>query len=268
MSDERTAAFIIHRSSFILGVRMQAAEYTLLHRLDQAHWFYRGKRAIARHWIARHCALTRDDLLVDAGMGTGTWAVEMSSVCRVLGLDNSDESLAIAKPRVEAAGGSVLKTNLDKVALADGSAAVVTMLDVLEHLDDDGAALREMIRITRPGGLLIVTVPALRWLWSDWDETLGHKRRYHREQFRALLAQPGVDVLRCCYFNSLLLGPIALARWGRKLRPRKPGAARAEDRIPPGPVNALLYALMVKPACWGWFHPPLGVSLLGVLRKQ
>ena len=63
--------------------------------------------------------------------------------------------------------------------------SIMTLMDVLEHLDDDDAALREMIRLTRPGGLIVITVPALRWLWSDWDVVLHHRRRYHRRPILA-----------------------------------------------------------------------------------
>jgi SAM-dependent methyltransferase len=246
---------------------MNPEEYDKLDRLDRVHWFYRGKRAIVRHWIARLLTLRPDDLLIDAGMGTGTWLVEMSACCRVMGLDDHDESLAVAGPRLRAVGGDYRKTTLERVDLPDGCAAVVTLLDVLEHLDDDAAALREMIRLTRPGGLIIITVPALRWLWSDWDVAMHHRRRYHRDELLALIRRPGVEVLRCVYTNTALLAPIGLVRLWRKLRPPRPGARRLEDTVPGPVLNALLYQSLTAPACWAWFRPPLGVSLLAVLRR-
>ncbi len=247
---------------------MQESEYHHLARLDREHWFYRGKRAIVRHWIARHAALTSNDVLIDAGMGTGTWLVEMAGTCRVIGLDHHVASLEIARPRVEAVGGRALQTPLEKVDLPDATASVVTLLDVLEHCDDDRAVFCEMLRLTRPGGLVVITVPALRWLWSDWDVTLGHRRRYHRPELLALIQQPGVEVLHCAYFNTLLLAPIAAARMWRRVVPSRPGAPRAEDRIPPAWLNALLRVSMVAPAKWSWPRPPLGVSLLAVVRRK
>jgi ubiquinone/menaquinone biosynthesis C-methylase UbiE len=242
-------------------------EYAKLERLDRTHWFYAGKKAIVRYWLERYLELKPDDLLIDAGMGTGSWLIEMSGRCRVLGLDDHDESIAIARPRLEAVNGQVLKTTLDHVDLASGCASAVTMLDVLEHLDDDRSALREMIRLTRPGGILIITVPALRWLWSDWDVVLHHRRRYHRPDLVKLVKEPGVELLRCAYFNSAALPLIALVRAWRKLKPPRPGGARAEDQIPAGWINSLLYHAMTVPARWGWLKPPAGVSLLAVLRR-
>lgn len=246
---------------------MDPSEYAKLDQIEREHWFYRGKRDIVRHWLEKYLSLQPDDLLIDAGMGTGAFLEEMSSRCRVLGIDDHDESLALARPRIEAVGGQVLKSALDHVPLPDGTAAVVTALDVLEHLDDDRTALRELIRLTRPGGLILLTVPALRWLWSDWDEAVHHRRRYHRPELIKLCDQPGVEQLHCAYINFATLGPIALVRGWRKLRPPRPDAPRAEDMIPPGLVNSALYQTFVQTAYAGWLKPPVGVSLLAVLRR-
>lgn len=246
---------------------MEPEEYARLERLDQDHWFYRGKRAIVRHWIEHYRPLGPGDLLLDAGMGTGVWLLEMSRVCQVMGLDDHAESLALARPRLEAAGGQVLRTSLEHVNLPDGHASVVTLLDVLEHLADDGAALREMLRLTRAGGLVVITVPALQWLWSDWDTALHHRRRYTRGQLLALVRQPGVEVLRCAYFNWLTLPAIAAVRLWRHVFPPPAGALRAEDKLPPAWLNAALYQTLVVPARWSCCRSPLGVSLLAVLRK-
>ena len=247
---------------------MNTEEYTKLDQIDRRHWFYSGKRAIVRSWIDRHLTLQLDDQLIDAGCGTGTFLEEMASTCRVLGLDDHFESIAIAGPRLAAVGGGILQTSLEHVDLPDGCATVVTLLDVLEHVDDDAAILREMIRLVRPGGLVVITVPALQCLWSDWDVALHHRRRYHRPELRRLCTDPGVEILHCAYFNSLALPAVAAVRAFRKLRAVGPGTQRAEDRIPNSALNRLLYHSMVVPARWSWFQPPAGVSLLAVLRRR
>ncbi len=246
---------------------MNPDEYEKLLRIDTRHWFYRGKRHIVRHWIDRYVELKPDDLLIDAGMGTGTWAVEMAARCRVIGLDDHDESLVLAAPRLQAAGGRAMKSRLQAIDLPSGAAAVVTLMDVLEHVDDDAGALREMIRLTRPGGLLVVTVPALRWLWSDWDEAMHHRRRYSRRELLRVVRQPGVRVLRCAYFNTAMLLPIAFLRWVRRVRPPKAGRLRGEDRVPPPFLNRLFYSLLVHPACLRFSPAPIGVSLLALLQR-
>jgi SAM-dependent methyltransferase len=252
----------------LCDLTMDPAEYANLDRVEQQHWYYQGKRAIVRHWIDRHRPLSTSDFLVDVGCGTGAFLVEMSGRCRVQGVDDHAESIAIARSRVEAVGGQVLQSSLDRVELPDGVAQVVTALDVLEHLDDDAASVRELCRLLAPGGLLVVTVPSLRILWSDWDVALHHRRRYHRGELRQLLAAPELELLRCTYFNSLVFPAVLGIRWWRKLMPPRAGARRAEDRVPPSWLNRLLYRTMVDPACWNWWRPPVGVSLLAVARRR
>jgi ubiquinone/menaquinone biosynthesis C-methylase UbiE len=245
---------------------MDTSEYYKLDQVDRVHWFYRGKRAIIRFWMRRHLELSSEDLLVDAGMGSGVFLEEMSEHCRVIGLDNSDESLLLAGPRVTACGGGVIKTDLSRVGLPDNVAAVVTMLDVLEHLDDDRAALCEAARLTKPGGLVMITVPACKWLWSDWDEALHHRRRYSRTELLRLFSGVHLELLRCTYFNSAMFAPILVIRLCRRLLPHR-GALRAEDFVPGKYLNAILHKIMVAPACWAWFRPPFGLSLFALLRK-
>lgn len=247
---------------------MHPVEYAHLARLDRAHWFYRGKRAIVRYWLERSIKLGHEDLLIDAGMGAGTWLEEMSGTCRVLGLDDHDESLAIAGPRLKAAGGASLKSSLERTPLPDSTASAVTALDVLEHLDDDAGALCELVRLVRPGGVIVLTVPALPFLWSDWDVALHHRRRYLRSDLERLIEPLHVEMIRLAYFNVSAVLPIWLIRRWRRSRPGMYQSEWAEHRLP-GPFwNKVLQAGMVWPSRWRWFRPPFGVSLLAVLRKR
>ncbi|HNQ24716.1 MAG TPA: class I SAM-dependent methyltransferase [Phycisphaerae bacterium] len=246
---------------------MNPAEYAKLEEVDRRHWFYRGKRGIVRHWIEIFHPLSQDDLLIDAGCGTGALLAEMGGMCRILGLDDHDESIALTRPKIERFGGNVIKTPLHHVELEDGCATVVTLLDVLEHIDDDAGALTEMIRLVRPGGLIIITVPALMMLWSDWDVALHHRRRYSKPQLLRLIRRAEVEVLRCVYINSLVLPVVYAVRTWRRLRPLPPGAPRAEDKIPRPALNTLLFHALVQPAIRRWCKPPLGVSLMAVLRR-
>ena len=199
-------------------------------------------------------------------MGSGTWLEEMATSCRVLGLDDHDESLAIAGPRIRAVGGSVLKTSLERIALPNGCASAVTAMDVLEHLEDDAGALKELVRLLRPGGVAVVTVPAMPSLWSDWDEALHHIRRYTRRGLRDLVSQTDVDVLRVAYFNTAAVLPAWLVRSWRKRRGA--GSVWAEHVVPWPGVNGFLESVMVTPSRWRWLRPPLGLSLIAVLRKR
>lgn len=244
---------------------MNPSEYERLERIDRQHWFYSGKRAIVRHWLSRYVKLSPGDLLVDAGMGTGIWLEEMAARCRAVGVDDHAESLRLARPRATNATG-LLQARVDRLPLAGGCARAVTALDVVEHLEDDRAAIREMLRILRPDGVLALTVPALEWLWSDWDKTLHHYRRYSRKALRRAIEEAGGKILHCRAFNFAALPAIALTRGLRRFLPARPEQQRLEDRLPPEWLNRLLYELLVRPACWRTFDPVWGVSLLVLVQ--
>lgn len=118
-----------------------------------------------------------------------------------------------------------------------GAPACAALLDVIEHVDDDAALLRSVAADLAPGAKVIVTVPALRLLWSSWDVNLGHRRRYRRRDLRDTLTRAGLDVVEVRYLFPELV-PVGL------LRRVAPGKAGTEDFPPiPAPLNALLYAL-------------------------
>lgn len=148
---------------------------------------------------------------------------------------------------------------------------LVTALDVVEHLDDDAAALREAWRVLRPGGHILVTVPAYPFLWGDQDEVNMHKRRYVAPELRAALEAAGFEIVRLSYMNAVLFPPIAAARLFRRLehRLRPKLAAESDFRYPaPGPVNGVLSAVFgAEGAIIRRADIPFGVSLLALGRK-
>jgi SAM-dependent methyltransferase len=126
-----------------------------------------------------------------------------------------------------------LRASAASLPFARASMNVVLALDVIEHLDDDAGALREMARVAAPGARLLVTVPAMPSLWGPHDEVNHHRRRYTRPMMLAAFARAGVEVAWCSYFNSILFPPIAAVRWSQRMGKMR-GEARAESRdVPP-----------------------------------
>ncbi len=246
---------------------MDPAEYTNLQSIEGRHWYYAGKREIVRHWLARTAGPRPDDTLLDCGAGTGIFAQEMEAHCRVLVLDDHEEALRILRTRFRPE--QILSLTGDRVPLPDGSLEIITALDVLEHVPDDAAVVRGFHRLLKPGGVAVITVPACMALWSDWDVALHHHRRYSRGQLRGLFAPEDWEVVHVNYTNVLVFPAVWLVRKARALFPssRAGGAARAEDRLPPAWLNALLRAGFVIPARWR-LPLPFGVSLLLVARKR
>jgi SAM-dependent methyltransferase len=154
-----------------------------------------------------------------------------------------------------------------RLPFGDGVFSLVTCLDVLEHLDDDRAALRELRRVTAPGGALVVTVPAYQLLWSAHDERNLHRRRYRAGGLASVAESAGWVIERQTYFNSLLLAPAALVRLADRARGREPTSSDL-DRTP-ARLDALLETPMRLEA---WLigrglRLPAGLSALAVLRN-
>lgn len=245
---------------------MNPEEYNNLAQVEQQHWFYAGKREIVRAWIDRLHPLKRTDLLADCGAGTGVFAGEMRGACKVVALDDFEESLLLLRQRL--GDDCVLKGSCTALPLADNSVDVLTALDVIEHVEDDVASVKEFHRVLRPGGIAVITVPALMALWSDWDVTLRHFRRYNEEQLRKIIPLQ-FEILHVNYVNVAVL-PIVFAV--RKFRALKQSFgmksdSRSEDQIPPKWLNVLLRRIFVGLACQKSIHFPAGVGLIAILRK-
>ncbi len=246
---------------------MNPEEYKNLNRVERDHWYYSGKRDIARHWLERiGLKINNDQLLADCGAGTGAFAVEMLRICRVAAVDDYPESLEILRTRLP--GESVYQGSCTDLPFPDASVDYITALDVLEHIEDDHAAMREMWRVLKPGGGMVVTVPALMSLWSDWDVSLRHFRRYDRASLMSLMRGISPQIVECNYMNFFAFPAVWTLRrlrgaWGEDAG----GRGRAEDKVPPLPVNSLLRAMFIWSSCQTFIHWPFGVGLLGVMRK-
>jgi SAM-dependent methyltransferase len=178
---------------------------------DRSHWWFRSKAALVATAL-RRTAPPRDERgwLVDLGAGAGGVTALLGwPPDRVAVLEGNH---ALATRALRAHGLAALRTSVQQLPLADGTAEVVCLLDVIEHLQDPVAALREAARVLAPDGRLVVTVPAHQWLWSAADEQLGHLRRYNRRTLYADLAAAGLVPRLLTHVFSWLVPPVWLKR--------------------------------------------------------
>lgn len=245
---------------------MNPAEYASLAAVEQEHWYYSGKRRFVRDWIFRVRPPQRDELLLDCGAGTGLFAQEMESACRVLVLDDHEEALRLLRARFKPE--QILSLAGACVPLPDQSVEYVTALDVLEHVPDDAAVVRGFHRLLKPGGLVVITVPASMALWSDWDVALHHFRRYERRQLCALFPEPDWKIVHVNYTNVVVYPMVwAIRQWrGWRNRPAVAPLSRSEDKIPPAWLNRALRTVFVGTAL-SRMRFPFGVSLMLVARR-
>ena len=199
---------------------------------DRSHWWFRGRLAVIRATLRRALPPRRVRLL-ELGCGSGNVLAALSEFGEAVGMDAHDELSAAAR----AAGLDVRVGHLpDDLGVPPGWAEVVLLLDVIEHVDDDVAALGAARTGVGEGGLLVVTVPAYQWLWSGHDEVLGHRRRYTGGELRAAVERAGFTVLRVSYFNTLLFPLLAAVRAWKRIR----GDRGHDLRRPAAPLNWLL----------------------------
>ena len=248
---------------------MNPEEYKNLSEVEKLHWFYRTKRQIVRYWLLKSYPLRKDSVLADCGAGTGLFAREMSDVCNVIAIDSQEDALRLVEQNIGAE--RVTRGTCAALPLKDLSVDCITALDVLEHVEDDRLAVREMARVLKPGGVAIVTVPAMPALWSDWDEALHHYRRYRHEGLLELFDPTVFEITHWNYINVFAL-PVVFA--ARKLRPLFRGLARdksnrrLEDKMLPRWLDSSLSFAFKALACQSLIRFPAGVSLLAIAKRR
>ncbi len=240
---------------------MDRAVFDRMAQLDGGHWWFTARRRILAALIERVVRPPTDARLVEIGCGTGHNLAMLSRFGRVEASELDDGAREIASQRL---GRPVLKAALPDLSMfRSRSYDLVALLDVLEHVADDRAALAAVRGLLKPGGALLLTVPANPWMWSAHDAAHHHHRRYRKREIAALAKEAGFDIALLSFFNSLLFPLIAAARVAGKLR----GDQSSDDRMPPAPVNALLDRLFgAEAGLIGRLPMPFGVSLVAVLR--
>lgn len=232
------------------------------HDVEEAHWWYRGRRRMIQA-ILDTTPLPGSCRILDAGCGSGRNMELLARFGSVTGLEPAERSAATARAR---GAGEVVQGSLEgRLPFESGTFDLVACLDVLEHLEDDGPALRELRRATAAGGRLLVTVPAYRLLWGTHDELAGHIRRYTRASLLSVAAAAGWWPTRVTGFNAALLLPIALARMADRLMGDR-AASRSDLGRTPGAVGAPLERILAAEArmIGSGRSLPFGVSLVAL----
>ena len=247
---------------------MERAEYEVMAAVEDRHWWYGGMRAIAAAQLDTAYAGRNDLRILDAGCGTGGNAIFLRRYGVVVGMDLAPEAIKLGRERI---GGGLVRGSVLDLPFMDGSFDLVTSFDVLYHrgVPDEVAALREVARVLRSGGRLLIRLPAYEFLRSKHDRAVHTRRRYTAGQVRALLAAGGFTTERCSYINSLLF-PLPLAQ--RLLERAFPALEQADSdlALPPSLINEVLRWPLVTEAAWlshgGRF--PVGLSVLCLARVE
>jgi SAM-dependent methyltransferase len=247
---------------------MSPGAYEEMARLQNRHWWFLGRRQIMRSMLAS-LDLPGGARILEVGSGTGSNLALLSEFGRVVGLEMSGEAIAFARAQGLEVPGKVqlhLGRCPEDLAMFQQPFDLICLFDVLEHIDDDRSALAALASLLKPGGSLLISVPAYQWLWGPHDESLHHKRRYRQGDLVRLCGETGLEVVRSTYFNSLLLPVAMAARVWDKLRGGKQASG---TRLPAAPVNTGLKEVFAfERHLLKRVSLPFGLSILAVAHLR
>jgi SAM-dependent methyltransferase len=248
---------------------MEREQYAVMARREERHWWYAGMRRVALAVLDAALRGRSDLLILDAGCGTGGTTRCLTRFGRVVGIDLAWEALEPA--RLHAPSGSLARASIEHLPFSNASFDVVTSFEVIYHLgvSSDQEALGEFRRVLKPGGLLLLRVPAHDWLRGAHDRLVHTRHRYSASEIRSKIRAAGFQIEHVSWANTVLFPP-AVAK--RLLLERGNGhddtAAEPDLWQPPGPLNALLESAVAIEALAIPRRVPLpfGLSLLALAR--
>lgn len=229
--------------------------------LEERHWWFVARRGILLSLLERRLPAGGDLDVLDAGCGGGATMESLRRYGRVSGMEFSQEAVEYNRER----GRDVVEGSIEAMPFEGESFDLALALDVIEHVPGDTLALGELYRTIRPGGVLLVTVPALDLLWSAHDESNGHYRRYTTAGLRRRVEGAGFEVVTLSYFNTILFPAVLGARTLGGIWGRESGSDLGEV---PGPLNSLLMRVFSFEApLLARRTLPVGVSALCLARR-
>lgn len=253
---------------------MDKAYYTAYYRLEREHWWFRARLHILEQFAKRHLTQTGvTPAILNVGVATGATSLMLQQFGKVTSVEFDHDCCVFLR---EAVNLEVTQASLTALPFADASFDWVCAYDVIEHIEEDAAALREIWRVLKPGGKFHLTVPAFQALWSSHDDINHHFRRYKARQLRERLTAAGLQIDYLTYFNCFLFFPVAtvrlMANFWQRLRGKKQEKAAASDfetYNTSGLTGKLLYRIFraETPLLLRKIRLPVGISLLVTGQK-
>jgi SAM-dependent methyltransferase len=250
---------------------MQQHTYAILRRVEESHWWFAGRRSIIKSFLARLVSDLKSRSagsgqsplnILDVGCGTGANLEMLSEFGEAEGVDVSPDALSFCRARGLQ---KVKEGEAERLPYEDNAFDIVTGLDVVEHLDNDLAGLREMRRVLRRDGHALLFVPAFMFLWGVQDDISHHRRRYTLAGLKQVVRQAGFEVERASYVNISFFAPILLGRVLMRVTGFRP---ESENNITIGFLNGLLGRVFgAESLALRYLNFPFGVSIICVARK-
>ena len=246
---------------------MERAEYERLAALDRRLWWFHGLHAEIAGALDRHGAWHSNERVLDAGCGTGGLLVSLRDEMPAMALFGLELDGIAAQVAQSATGRPIVGGSVNQLPYRDASFAAIVSADVLCHRGvEEKAALDEFRRCLRPGGLLVLNLPAYGWLLSDHDIAVHNVRRYTAGSVRSLLAAAGFSGILTSYWNTVLFPVMVLKR---KVGWRREGKPSSDVVLMPAPVERMFSAIVAFEATLfrAGLRLPFGGSVLATAMR-
>lgn len=243
---------------------MEREEYHRLREHEEKYWWHVGRRELLASMLRRGVPASGTRIGLDVGCGTGSNFAILEPYGRFFGSEISGELYGAGRPKPPR---PVVLARGEAMPIGEGRLGLITFFDVLEHLDDDVGFLRDVRRLLAPGGLVLLSVPAYPFLWSEHDVSLHHRRRYVRGTLERVVRESGLVPRRITYGMTTMFPLIAGWRLLAKALPRR-GPAKTSYVFTPGPLNNLLVGILrLEARALGHVDLPFGTSLFCLAER-
>lgn len=237
-----------------------------LYEAEDDYWWSAARRSLVVRLLQRYCEF-KNPRLIDVGCGGGGFLKSLAGYGKLFGVESSSSAAIHALGKSSA---KIIRGDATDLPFKDSRFDILTSLDVIEHLDSDGDALKEYHRILTDDGIVILTVPAFEFLWSPRDTVLAHKRRYTARGLKRLLTKAGFKVMKCSYTNlfyfpGLLIYSLFSTAFKRKRNLEKTMFVLA---LPKWVSTFFSWILKIEELIVMHVGMPIGTSIICVAKKE
>jgi SAM-dependent methyltransferase len=248
------------------SMAMRPREYRVMYDIEEDYWWYRGLRALLLELIARYVPRDSRPRILDAGCGTGANLKLLVESGDTIGVDIAEEAIEFCRAR-GIPGDRALVASLLELPFPDNFFELTFSFDVICNIADDVSAFAEIKRVMKPGGRVIVQLPAYHFLWSAHDVAVGHKHRYTAPDLSRKIKRAGLVVERVTYLNAILFPMEVIARLWRRGESVDGNAHSDLTPLPRALNSALARLFEAEMRAAPHLRFPYGLSLLVVARK-
>lgn len=246
---------------------MEVIEYKKMGDFEKHYWWHKGKKELVKQLYLKYFNGQKDLEILEIGCGTGEILSLLKQWGNTTGLDVSQEALDYCKTH---GFQNLILEDINSLDLNQHESKydLILALDVLEHIQEDVTAMKQVYKMLKPGGMFFVTVPAYKFLWSNHDEALHHKRRYHSVEIKLKLKDVGFKILKHSHFVFTVFFPISFIKFMENFVNKKAYAKTHYVPVPKFLNDLFTKILYLEAKLIKYLYLPLGTTIVVVAKKD